>query len=135
MIHLSLNLPSGTAARAAARRAKRLYPFAGSLLRGVGGGRRPGTRPPPTPPLLKDDSDNSGGGGGGVESPQPLRTIENVPGGPGRRAQGSPRCCSSHPFTRHQGNIPEVILGFRLAEPGSNRGRGPVHSGRNLTEK
>lgn len=115
MIHLSLNLPSETAARAAARRAKRLYPFAESLLRGGGGGGLAPDRPP-TPPLLKDDSDNSGWGG--VESPQPPRTIENVPGG-----QGSPRCCSSHPFTRHQGDIPEVILGFWLAEPGSNRGR------------
>lgn len=68
-----------------------------------------------------------------MESPQPLKAIVNVPGGPG--GQGLPRCCSSHPFTRHQGDIPEVILGFRLAEPGSNRGRGPVHSGGNLTEK
>lgn len=89
MIHLSLNLPSGTAARAAARRAKRLYPFAGSLLRGGGGEAWHQTAPPPprsskTTVIIAVVGGWGGGGWNPLSLSEPLKMFLEVLGGRGR---------------------------------------------------
>lgn len=114
MTHLSLNLRSGSAARVAARRAKRLCPFAVS---GEGGG--PASTPPPKTTVIIEE-----GGENPLTFSEPFRMFLKVLSGDKEREQGSPRWLGSRQCTRHVRDIPKVILGFTLARPGSKRGRG-----------